>query len=410
MCAAQKMDAYLRKYPDAMGVMLRKKRQSMTNSTVLMFERTVVQGDPFIRHFSSKLRFEYANGSILAYGGMADEEQKEAIRSIGQAGSIDIAWMEEATRFLESDYNEILGRMRGQAAPWRQIILSTNPDGPMHWIRRRLILGGEASVYEAGPLDNPYNPDDYIESLRKLTGVTRLRLLEGKWAQSEGVIWDWNDSIHSVSRQKMLDATVRGTKTPATLWDNTHILPNPEVTTITAVGVDWGYTSRGTMMVSSMDVKRDVRVLHEVSKTQRTIEWWIEKARELSAIYHPDIFVCDPARPEFLQQFVEAGLPAVPANNDVLYGIERVSEKLELDDDGRPSLTIYSGCLEEPDEVCEEKGLPSGIIEEIPGYVWAENKDGVQEKPKKIHDHSCDTLRYSVTFLNDCDGMGMDYA
>jgi PBSX family phage terminase large subunit len=410
MCAAQKMDAYLRKYPGSMGIMLRKKRQSMTNSTVLMFERTVLSRDSFVRHFSSKMRFEYQNGSILAYGGMADEEQKEAIRSIGQAGAIDIAWMEEASRFKEEDYNEILGRMRGQAAPWRQILLSTNPDGPYHWIRRRMILGREASVYEAGPLDNPYNPADYIDSLRKLTGVTRLRLLDGKWAQSEGVIWDWDDRIHAQSKSELLASTVRDTNISPVVDNDGILIPNPDVTQSIAVGVDWGFTGRGTMLVCGMDVKRDVRTIFEVSKSQRTIDWWIDKAQWVMETFSPDIFVCDPARPEFLQQFIEAGIPAIAANNDVLYGIERVTEKLAHEDGGEPSLFVYTDCLEEVDEVCHSKGFPTSLLEEIPGYVWAENKAGVQEKPKKVNDHSCDALRYVVTFLNDCDGMGIDFA
>src|SRR3990172_6192757 len=81
--AASKQDAFMRKYPEAMGLMMRKQRQSMVNSTILMFEREVLGHDPSVQHFPSKFRFEYTNGSILAYGGMDGDDQKEAIRSIG---------------------------------------------------------------------------------------------------------------------------------------------------------------------------------------------------------------------------------------------------------------------------------------------------------------------------------------
>ena len=81
--AGEKLHAYLKKYPGATGVMLRKNRTAMTNSTVLFMERTVIGADPDVQHLSSKHRFEYRNGSILAYGGMADDEQREQIRSIG---------------------------------------------------------------------------------------------------------------------------------------------------------------------------------------------------------------------------------------------------------------------------------------------------------------------------------------
>lgn len=89
--------------------MLRKNRTAMTNSTVLFMDCTVIGNDADVTHLSSKHRFEYRNGSILAYGGMADDEQREQIRSIGAAGGLDIAWMEEANAFSEDDYNKLQG-------------------------------------------------------------------------------------------------------------------------------------------------------------------------------------------------------------------------------------------------------------------------------------------------------------
>ena len=192
-CAAEKLHAFALKYPGSMGLMLRKTRESMTNSTVLFYERRVVGGDPGVRHYSSKLRFEYSNGSIVAYGGMKDEDQREQIRSIGQDGGLDFVWMEEATRFEESDFNEILGRMRGKAAAWRQILLTTNPDAPTHWIKTRLIDKGQASPYYSNALDNPHNPPEYAAALAQMTGIQALRLRDGKWVQAEGVVYpNWD--------------------------------------------------------------------------------------------------------------------------------------------------------------------------------------------------------------------------
>ena len=80
-----------------MALMVRKTRDSMINSTVLFLQRRIIGPDPHVTHFPTKHRFEYHNGSVLAYGGMADEAQREQIRSIGLAGGLDIAWAEEAT-------------------------------------------------------------------------------------------------------------------------------------------------------------------------------------------------------------------------------------------------------------------------------------------------------------------------
>lgn len=192
--AAEKIHGFMLKYPNATGLMVRKARESMTNSTVLFIDRKVIGGDPRVRHYPSKNRFEYWNGSVLAYGGMNDEQQRQQIRSIGQDGGLDILWVEEATALLEADYNELLPRMRGKAALWRQMLFTTNPDTPLHWIYRRLIQGKEASVYYSQAKDNPYNPADYQDTLGQLTGTDKDRLVDGKWVQATGLVYDvWSD-------------------------------------------------------------------------------------------------------------------------------------------------------------------------------------------------------------------------
>lgn len=192
--AAEKLHGFCLKYPGAMALMLRKVKVSMTSGAVLMVARKIIGGDRRVRHLPSKSRFEYSNGSILAYAGLEDEAQRDRLKSIGQDGAVDIAWMEEATEFEEADFNALLARMRGKAASWRQIILSTNPDTPLHWIYRRLIQNNEATVYSSAAADNPYNPDDYPATLAKLTGVDADRLVLGKWVQATGLVFDtWSD-------------------------------------------------------------------------------------------------------------------------------------------------------------------------------------------------------------------------
>lgn len=195
--AAEKIHGFMLKYPHSTGLILRKVSDTLENSVVAMLARSVIGDDPRVRHVSSKSRFEYNNGSILTYGGMRDERQREHIRSLGQRGGVDIAWFEEATQFDEEDFNEVLARMRGRAAPWRQVILTTNPEGPAHWINVRLILGGEASVYYSKAIDNFHNPDDYIKWLNSLTGVQYERLVLGKWVVGTGVVFDtWVDEFN----------------------------------------------------------------------------------------------------------------------------------------------------------------------------------------------------------------------
>lgn len=188
--AGEKIHAYCLKYGNSEAQILRKTKSSLSSSVIRALTKSVIGNDPRVLHNASAQRFDYDNGSVIWYDGMSDPRARERIRS----RNIDICWMEEATEFDEEDYNEVLARMRGNAAPWRQVILSTNPDGPLHWINIRLIEGNEAAVYYSGALDNPHNPPSYIRSLEKLTGVQYQRLVLGRWVAGSGMIFDtWVD-------------------------------------------------------------------------------------------------------------------------------------------------------------------------------------------------------------------------
>lgn len=190
--AAQKLHWLCMNYPGSTVLAVRKTRSSMINSTIIFLESVVIKTAAKLKE--GKNRFEYSNGSIFAFGGMNDKEQREQVRSIGKDGGLEVVWMEEANAFAETDFNELLPRLRASAAPFRQILLSTNPDSPLHWIYTKLILGRRATIYYSGAADNTYNPDDYASTLAMLTGVERQRLVEGQWIKATGLVYDtWSE-------------------------------------------------------------------------------------------------------------------------------------------------------------------------------------------------------------------------
>lgn len=200
--AAEKIHAFCLQYPGAQALVLRKVRDNVKRSAMRMLEKKVVGKDPRVNFIPSELRADYLNGSTIYFAGMHTEEQREAIRSIGE-GSIDICWAEEAHELEEDDYEELLGRMRGATAHWNQLIFTTNPDSPIHWINRRLIIGGEAKVHYSSARDNPYNHEIYLDNLDKMTGAKRDRLRDGKWVVASGAIIDtWVDNydLHDQDR------------------------------------------------------------------------------------------------------------------------------------------------------------------------------------------------------------------
>ena len=204
--AGEKIHAGMLKYPGATGLMLRKAREYTGKSIVPFMERTVIGRDPRVALIKSESLFRYNNGSMLFWGGMRDDDQREALRSIGQDGSLDFVWIEEANAFSRQDIDELLARMRGKAAGWVQIILTTNPDIPTHWIYQDLIGKGGAAVYYSGAKDNPYNPPMYLEILQKLTGVLFKRLVLGQWIQAEGAVYDeYDPAVHLLDWFKIPD-------------------------------------------------------------------------------------------------------------------------------------------------------------------------------------------------------------
>ena len=373
--AAHKLHAYCLKYPGAMALMLRKTRDSMTNSTVLFVDRAVIAGASTVTHWPSKHRFEYTNGSILAYGGMADDKQREQIRSIGQDGSVDIVWMEEATGFTEDDFNEVSARIRGKAASWRQIALTTNPDTPSHWIYRRLIQGGEATVFYSGATDNTYNPTDYIDTLRSLTGVLGERLRDGRWIQAEGAVYDeFSDAVHVVDDYDMSKARRF------------------------VAGVDWGFTNPGVIQVYALDGDDRMTLVHEVYQSKKLIDWWVDKANQIRAMYQIEAFHCDPSEPAYIMQFGQAGIPAREAINDIRPGIDAVKQRLAVASDSRPRLQFLRTARRETDSALEFAKRPVGVLDEITAYVWPKSPDGkaIKEVPVKDNDHGMDAMRYAV--------------
>lgn len=383
--AAEKLHAFCMTYPGAMAIMLRKKRQSMTNSTVLFMERTVIGRDPSVTHYSSKLRFEYANGSVLAYGGMADEEQMEQIRSIGQQGGVDIAWMEEANRFFETDFNELTARMRGTAAPWTQIILSTNPDHPLHWIRRRLILGGEASVYYSRADQNIHNPSSYQSTLARLTGHVGARLRDGQWVKAEGTVYDtFNDSVHVIEPFPIPPD-----------WRKIRV-------------IDFGYSNPFVCLWIAIDPDDVMYVYREVYMTQRTVTSHSKTIMDLSQEDDIEATVCDHDA-EDRATLEENGIETIPAIKDISRGIQAVKDRLE--DHARPRIKIFRNLLHEIDYRLEESKKPISVLDEFPSYAWPTSADGrpIKEVPMKVNDHGMDALRYGVMYV-DSYSAGMDFA
>lgn len=412
----EKVHAFMLKYPGATGLMLRKAREYALKSLVPMMHRSVMGRDPAIHMLKSETLFEYPNDSVLYWGGMKNDEQREAIRSIGGEGGLDIILMEEATAFSEDDFNELLARLRGTAATWRQIILMTNPDSPTHWIYKRLIAGREASVHYSSAVDNPANPADYIDTLKKLTGVLGLRLRDGKWVIAEGAVYDYDPAVHVIDWFE-----------PPAGWRRIR-------------SIDFGYTNPFVCQWWALDDDERLYLYRELYMSQRIVadhageiarltahvspeDWaplsaddrlalargtlpgaWAdleddERDRRLARIERIEATIADHDA-EDRATLERHGIYTQPAIKEVKVGIQAVQQRLRTAGDGRPRLFLMAGSLIEEDTGLGKK--PKSTQEEFPGYAWSRPREGqaAKEEPVKVHDHGMDATRYAVMYVD----------
>jgi PBSX family phage terminase large subunit len=378
-CAAQKMHQYMKKYPGAFGVMVRKTRDSMTNSTVLFFKHEIVGQDSSVTFSPSNKRFEYDNGSMLVYGGMRDDQQKEQIRSIGKHGGVDIIWMEEANQFSEADYNELSARMRGRATDWRQIILTTNPDADTHWINRRLIQGKGARTYISFVKDNPINPEDYLERLDTLTGIDYDRMVRGIWKRAEGAVYDMFDrSVHIVD------------------WFN----PPAEWRRYRAI--DFGFTNPFCCQWWARDPDDNMYLYREIYHSNINIVDHGKRINELSQDESYEITVADhdSGDRDILSNHFD--IATVAAKKDIPTGLQVVKNRLRINPQSdKPRLFIMAGALDRTDGALENAYKPTCTEEEFSGYTWVKGLDGkpVPEVPVDKNNHGMDAMRYLLMYL-----------
>lgn len=366
---------YMLRFPGATGLMLRKAQEWAGKSIVPFMWQSVLKRDSSLAVLKkSDRQFAYTNGGTLYWGGMNDDDQRESIRSIGGQGGLDIVLLEEANAFTEQDFNELIARMRGTAGTYRQIILMTNPDSPLHWINQRLIIGGEASVYYSSAKDNPHNPPEYLQNLERMTGIQYERLVLGKWVQAEGVIYD------NFSNEPNGNVTPDAEYNPAwpVLWALDDGYSSGQ-----GVGTE-SYHPRVCLLMNTTP-QGGVNVFAEYVVTNELSDMTITNLLQLP-YKRPDIAYVDSSAAELKGRLWAAGLTATGATHTVSEGIKNL-RRLVCDGNGVRLLKVHPRCKE--------------LIREFQSYRYNVGTQAVagEPRPLKQDDHCLDALRYGTFHL-----------
>ena len=355
------------KYPGA-SIVIARKVLSSTYSTVLQtfIKKVLIDEEAWgVKSYGGEKSqwFDYSNDSRIWIAGM-DKSSKIL------SAEHDIIYVNQAEEIELSDWETITTRTTGRAGnmPYAQTIGDANPGGSQHWVLKREGL----KLFKSRHVDNPalYDVDGTltrqgkitIERLQSLTGVRRKRLYEGLWVTAEGAVYDMFDRhIHAIDRDK--SEFVR--------WFLTE---------------DEGYTNPQVILLVGEDSDGRWHIAEEWYKTGKLQEQVVAQTTKMSrSVDDADIIAVDAAAAGLIAALINANLPAQAAKGRVLDGIWHIQDRLEIQDDKKPRLTVAPAC--------------TNTINEFESYIWEEGKD----KPKKENDHAMDAIRY----LDDIVGQPM---
>jgi PBSX family phage terminase large subunit len=278
-----------------------------------------------------------------------------------RGATVYLAYVDEATLVPEAFWTQLLARL---SVPGARLLATTNPDGPMHWLRQKFLLRvGELNLrYWHFTLDdNPSLDPAYVASLKKeYVGLWYRRFIKGEWCLAEGSIYD--------------------------MWDEArHVVPEvPHIERWISTGIDYGmgnpfhavrFGIAGGVIYGTSEYRYNPRMqlqqMTDATYADALIKWWGDE--------RPPWTVVDPSATSFINELqVTRKIPTIGAVNDVVDGIRLVAKLLALD-----LLKFHVSC--------------KGLREEFPGYSWDPKaaEKGI-DQPIKAGDHGLDASRYGI--------------
>jgi hypothetical protein len=148
-------------------------------------------------------------------------------------------------------------------------------------------------------------------------------------------------------------------------------------------GLDFGFTNPFVCLWIAKDKDENFYVYREYYKAQTGIQEHITTVKSLSDNEHYQTTYADPEDAEARSDMRKAGIPTVSANKDVARGIETIQSKLKLKTNGKPSLQVFSNCV----NTCREFS-----VYHYPTSSKSEKSPA--DKPVSKDDHALDALRY----------------
>lgn len=429
-------------YPGCRQLFAMQTREALTRTILPDWEEKILgYGHPAIGRAmrTNRTCYWFTNGSYVDLLGCVDIDRI-------LSAEYDRIYVFQTEQITLKSWETLISRLSGRNTSYNQITADVNPGPIKLWLNKRgneircLNLRCGALVSAEGPCprcgageakkvmqrllyrhqDNPLLYDharrdwsefgrDYLtNTLGKLTGPRRQRLLLSQWVSEEGMILDeFDPAVHMISAsalEKQADGTfslkVKGWKDCVTLeWF--------------AAGVDWGFSPNpGVLQVWGYDREgRRFRVA-EVYRTKWQLDQWAEVAENLWREFDIRYFACDPSRNDEIATFNTrlgrrlgrtAPAIAIGADNTLrrqkpdLAGIDLMRWGLR-----DPKGVVRTFLLREAlrygiDAELEAQHRPTCTEDEIPEWIY-DKRSGDEEPLAKpdddCDDHGLDAWRY----------------
>lgn len=348
---------------------------ALCGKTIASLRRNVVTVIlPVLRELGFECNEKYSRNLIeISYGGVKnrfylfggkDEGSAALIQGMTLAGVL----LDEVTLMPRSFVEQALARCSVEGS---KLWFNCNPEHPMHWFHEEWIKKREEKncfYLHFTMKDNPSLTPSIIRRYEKLySGAFYERFVLGRWVAAQGCVYPM------FSHEK-------------------HITVPPENFERYCISCDYGTVNPSSFGLwgKNGDKWYRIREYYFNSRTegrQKTDSEHYEALCELAEDLPIEAVIVDPSAASFIECIKRDGkFRVIPAKNDVIDGIRRVSDCL------KDKTIMFSP---ECKDTIREFGL----------YRWEENS--AKDSVRKENDHAMDDIRYFVsTVLNGNDDCG----
>jgi len=348
-------------YPNNCIGFVRRKRVDLEATLWKWFIDKVLPPELVIAHNDQKLFRKIKNGTEFFGAGLdsSEEVNKLASREYGFIG------VEEATEIAEDDFDEKLLRcMRLPNVPFRQLMLICNPSSPGHFLYQRFVVKKLENYKRIKSCILPDVPPNYQEILNQLTGVFKLRYVDGEWASFEGLVYPFDPDKHLIDPFEIPKDWKR------------------------VIAIDFGFDHPFVCQWWAVSPSDVWFLYREIYYSKRTVKTHSAQIKEFCVKDDIQPFAFCDHDAEDRATLEENGIYTNAAKKDRQLGQQLVYELFETN-----RIFFFRDCTVERDMRLVMEKKPASTIEEFPTYIWT-NK--AKEDMIKVKDDGMDTNRYAV--------------